>query len=68
MNAIGTATQGMISAVQRFDASAVRTVQGNGDLVSEAVAQTDAKTTFSASAAVLRTADEMTGSLLDILA
>lgn len=68
MNAISAATQGMISAAQRVDASAVRVAQGDGDLVAEAVAQVDAKATFSASAAVLRTADEMTGSLLDILA
>ena len=68
MDAVATAAQGMISAARHFATSAVHTVQGDGDMVAEAVAQVDAKATFSASAAVLRTADEMTGGLLDTLA
>ena len=66
MDAISIGTQGLLSAAQRFDASAVRTVTGQGDPVSETVAQISAKTEFQASAAVVRTGDQMLGALLDM--
>ncbi len=69
---IGSA--GLDAASQRFARSAERTTRaftpaGKGvDLAAEAVEQIGARTTFSTNLAVIRTADEMTGRLLDILA
>ena len=49
--------------------SARRTASGSIDTPPrDVVAQAEAKTAFSANAAVLRTADDMTGTLLDMLA
>lgn len=63
-----TAAAGMQNAVNRFEASARRTATGALDnLAVEAVEQIRAKQDFSANAAVARTADEMTGALLDVL-
>jgi flagellar basal body rod protein FlgC len=73
MNPIATAAYGMFAASQRFDASAQR-VAGMGaadsdiDLGQEATTQVEAKTAFTANVAVLKTADKMQQSLLDILA
>jgi len=73
MNPIATAAYGMFAASQRFDASAQR-VAGMGasdsdvDLAQEATTQVEAKTAFTANVAVLKTADKMQQSLLDILA
>ncbi|TFW14719.1 flagellar hook protein FlgE [Brevundimonas intermedia] len=65
--AIGAA--GMLGAQNRFDNSARRTATAPLDnLAEETVERIQAKTAFSANAAVVRTADEMTGSLLDMLA
>ena len=65
--AIGAA--GMLGAQTRFDNSARRTATAPlENLVKETVERIQAKTAFSANAAVVRTADEMTGTLLDILA
>jgi flagellar hook protein FlgE len=72
---IDTAAAGMFAAADRFTASAQRTVawsveQGKTeqkiDLAHEAVEQISAKTDFKANAAVIKTADEMTGALLDM--
>ena len=65
MNAIAVASYGMMSAMRRFEASAQATVRG-GDYAQEAVEQISAKQAFKASAAVLRTADEMLGMVLDL--
>ncbi|MFN3857408.1 MAG: flagellar basal body rod C-terminal domain-containing protein [Caulobacter sp.] len=67
------ATAGLMSAAQRLDQSAQRTAlwgtEGSRvNLPVEAVEQISAKTAFKANAAVIRTADRMTGTLLDILA
>jgi flagellar hook protein FlgE len=71
MSAINTALSGATMALQRFDRAAVSTVQdasqGN-DLVSDFVEQIDARTAFAASISVIKTADEMTGRLLDLKA
>jgi hypothetical protein len=66
MDASAIAAAGMISAENRFSASARRTVSGDHDLPTEAVEQISDKTAFQASAAVMRVADEMTKRLLDI--
>ncbi|MCC7266691.1 MAG: flagellar hook protein FlgE [Caulobacteraceae bacterium] len=65
MSAIATAHYGMMAAMRRFEASAQATARG-GDYVREAVEQISAKQAFKASAAVLRTADEMLGMVLDL--
>ncbi|CAN5216086.1 flagellar basal body rod C-terminal domain-containing protein [soil metagenome] len=69
MNVSSIAASGIASALQRFDASAARTASDPlADLAGETVARIEAKTAVQANAAVLRTADDMTGALLDILA
>lgn len=72
MQAINSATAGLMAATQRLDASARRTaswgLESNVDLAAEAVEQVQAKVAFKANVAVIRTADQMTGLLLDMLA
>lgn len=73
MDPIATAQYGMLAASRRFDASAGRVARmgvegGNIDLPMEVVEQITARTEFSANASVIRTAQDMTGELLDILA
>lgn len=73
MDPIATAQYGMFAATRRFEASVVRVarmgIEGqNTDLAAEIVEQVTAKAAFSANAAVMRTAQEMTGELLDVLA
>lgn len=70
---INTAFAGMTSAAQRFERSAVNTVQDTapgaaGDLVGDVVDQIEARTAFAANAGVVRTADDMMKKLLDIRA
>jgi flagellar basal body rod protein FlgC len=68
MQALSIAAAGMASAQTRFDNSARRTATAPLDnLAEETVERIQAKTAFSANAAVLRTADDMAGTLLDIL-
>jgi len=68
MQAMPIAATGMLNAQARFDASARRTAAVPlDDLAAETVERVEAKTAFSANAAVVRAADEMTGALLDIL-
>ncbi len=75
MQVLNTAAAGMFAAADRLNASAQRTVawgveqtqaEQKIDLAHEAVEQVSAKTDFKANAAVIRTADEMTGALLDM--
>ena len=77
MQALNIAAAGMFAATDRLSASAQRTAawgleqtqaEQKIDLAHEAVEQISAKTDFKANAAVAKTADEMTGALLDILA
>jgi flagellar basal body rod protein FlgG len=74
MRVLPIATAGIQAASQRFEASAARTARAltpagaDVDLAKEAVEQIGAKTAFSANISVIRTADEMTGRLLDMLA
>lgn len=77
MQALNIAAAGMFAATDRLSASAQRTAawgleqtqaEQKVDLAHEAVEQISAKTDFKANAAVAKTADEMTGALLDILA
>jgi flagellar hook protein FlgE len=73
MDPIATAAYGMFAASKKFEASAFRTARmgdpnAQVDLVAETVEQIEAKHAFSANAQVIRTADEMVGDLLDIIA
>jgi flagellar hook protein FlgE len=70
-----TAQAGIQSALARFDDSAQRTARMNApnpengtgvDVAQEVVQQSSAKHEVSANIAVLRTADEMVGRLLDL--
>jgi|APCry1669189241_1035207.scaffolds.fasta_scaffold18219_2 flagellar hook protein FlgE len=72
MNPIATAQYGLFAASQRFEASAQRTAMlgdpnSNVDLAVEVVEQISASTAFKANISVIKTADEMQQSLLDIL-
>lgn len=66
MDAIGIGAGGMMAAADRLSASAARTADGSGDLAAEAVEQTLSKVAFDASAAVVRTGEDMTKRLLDL--
>lgn len=71
MLGLNTALSGVISASQRFDASAIKTVKtiaAGGDVVSDFVEQIEARNAFEASVKVVKTTDEMIGRLLDIRA
>ncbi len=69
MQAFAIAASGIAGATERFTASAVRTARDPfADFAGEAVERMTAETAFRANVAVLKTADEMYGSLLDILA
>ncbi|WP_156400344.1 flagellar basal body rod C-terminal domain-containing protein [Caulobacter sp. Root655] len=75
MQVLATAAAGMFAAADRLSASAQRTAawgaeqaqaESKIDLAHEAVEQISAKTDFKANAEVAKTADEMTGALLDM--
>lgn len=69
MIAASVAAAGIASAAARFEQSAIRTARSPLDsLPEELVERVEAKTALAANVAVLKTADEMTGHLLDILA
>lgn len=69
MQATAIAAAGLADAAARFEASAVRTARAPlDDLAGETVERLTAGVAFKANVAVLKTADEMYGSLLDILA
>ncbi|WP_303827738.1 flagellar basal body rod C-terminal domain-containing protein [Asticcacaulis taihuensis] len=58
-----------MSATQRFDKAAASTARNatNGqDILSDLVDQIDSRNAFKANISVIKTADEMLGSLLDI--
>jgi len=67
MQASAIASAGVSTALVRFEASAQRTARNPLDnLAEETVERMQAKTAVAANAAVLRTADDMMGALLDI--
>ncbi|OGN51015.1 MAG: hypothetical protein A2352_04750 [Caulobacterales bacterium RIFOXYB1_FULL_67_16] len=69
MQVMSIAAAGLFGAQHRFEASARRTASAPLDrLAEETVERIQAKTAFSANAAVIKTADEMSGTLLDMLA
>lgn len=69
MIAAATAVSGIAAATARFEQSAARTATNPLDnLAEETVQRIMASTAVSANVAVLRSVDEMTGRLLDILA
>jgi flagellar hook protein FlgE len=69
ISAIGSAMSGMASALGRFDRAAARTAQPDAaDPVGDRVEQITAQRSFEANLATVRTADEMLGSLIDIVA
>ncbi len=68
MQALPIAAAGMLDAQAHFDASARRTAARPLDnLAEETVERIQARTDFAANAAVARTADQMAGTLLDVL-
>jgi flagellar basal body rod protein FlgC len=69
MQAHAIAAAGVVAASARFEASARRTaVDPLADLAGETVERIGAEIAFKANVSVLRSADEMTGTLLDMLA
>jgi flagellar hook protein FlgE len=69
MRVLPITAAGMLDAQTRFENSARRTAQMQPDhLAEEIVEQVQVKIAFRANAAALKTADDMTGALLDILA
>jgi len=69
MIASSIAAGGLASATARFEQSALRTARAPLDnLEAEMVERIEAKASVSANIAVLRTADDMAGALLDMLA
>ncbi|WP_372706821.1 flagellar hook protein FlgE [Brevundimonas sp.] len=69
MQAIAIASAGIADATARFGASAVRTARDPlGNLEGEIVERLTAEVALKANVAVLKTADRMYGSLLDIRA
>ncbi len=69
MQAHAIAAAGIASASARFEASARRTAADPlADLAGETVERLGAELALKANVAVLKTADEMTGTLLDMLA
>lgn len=69
MQAHAIAAAGIASAAARFEASARRTAADPlAGLAGETVERIGAEIALKANTSVLRTADEMTGTLLDMLA
>ena len=73
MSAITTATSGLYAASSSLNQSAMQTVQDASsgqatDLVSDFVQQKQSQAAFQASISVIKTANAMYGSLLNIIA
>jgi hypothetical protein len=66
MNAISSATAGMATATNQLNQIASRQAFGSDDPVQDAVGEITASTDFKANVAVLKTADQMAGALLDL--
>ncbi len=68
MRALAAAGSAISAEFRRFERSAARVAAPEPDLVRETVAQLESKTNVAAQAAVVRTADQMTGELINIWA
>lgn len=69
MQALTIAAAGLNDAASRFDASARRTADAPLDNpIRDVVDRIEARVAITANAAVIRTANQMTGRLLDMLA
>jgi flagellar basal body rod protein FlgG len=68
MNALSIGAAGMNMASQRFDVSATQIASGTGDVAQQSVSMMQAKNDFEASAVVVKSADKMMGTLLNVLA
>lgn len=70
MIAFNTASAGALNATRMFDRAATKVAQSAGndttDLIGAVVDQSQARTAFSANLAVMKTAEQMTGRLLDM--
>jgi flagellar basal body rod protein FlgC len=66
MDPISTARYGMMAATQQLAASANRIAAGGADYGAEAVNQIEAKQSFQANVGVVKIADKMWQSLLDL--
>ena len=71
MNALNAAAAGVTNAMQMFDRSAVRIAQGSatdlGGLAEAVIQQKQAEVAVAANVAVMKSAKEMSGQLLDML-
>lgn len=68
MQPFAIAAAGISAATERFEASARRTAANPlADPAGEAVERISARVSVEANAAVLRTADDMVGTLLDVM-
>ena len=72
MQVMAIASAGLQTSMQRFEQSAQRTAQAASpysdvDMAEEAVEQISARSAFSANVAVIRTANQMMGQLLDLM-
>jgi hypothetical protein len=69
ISSLSSAMSGMANAVSRFDRASARIAQPEPeDLIGDSVDQLTAKHDFAANVATVRTADEMLGTVIDILA
>jgi flagellar hook protein FlgE len=69
INSLSSAMSGMANATSRLDRASARIAQPEtGDLVRDRVDQIVAQHDFAANVAMVRTADEMLGMLIDIVA
>ncbi|ADU13466.1 hypothetical protein [Asticcacaulis excentricus] len=70
MIAFNTAAAGALNATRMFDRAATKVAQSAGSdmstLLGAVVVQSEARTAFAANLAVMKTAEEMTGRLLDL--
>jgi hypothetical protein len=69
ISSLGSAVAGMTSAMDRFDRASDRIAQPSPpDLIGDRVEQITAQHAFEANIATVRTADEMIGTLINIVA
>lgn len=69
ISSIGSAMSGMASAVSKFDRASARIAEPKpADLIGDRAAQLTAHHELTANLATVRTADEMLGTLIDIVA
>jgi hypothetical protein len=66
ISGVGSAAAGITAQIQRFERSAARVAGESPDHVRETVEQMSVEHAVKANVAVIRSADEMVGTLLDI--